>query len=384
MSVQSWLRLSLAAEIGPILGHRLLSAFGHPDEIFRRSREELLSVEGLGPSRLAGLMDPAWERAARDEAARARDCGVGLIPLDDPAYPPLLARLAYPPLVLWIRGELTAADGLSVAIVGPRKPSDYGRLMTQRLAGPLAAQGLTVVSGLADGIDSEAHREALAAQGRTVAVLGQGLGTPIYPSRNAELASRIVEERRGAILSIFPLATEPSAGLFPQRNEVIAGLALGTLVIEAAHGSGALITARHALDAGRTVMACPGDATRRTAQGTNRLIADGASLVQTPQDAMDALGPDLRNAMLELGLSERVASATSEPSPAQEAAAPPLAVSDPLGSGASRAYRSGAACGGSDTGALRRPWPRRLRGAGAAPVARDGWFYPAASRPCLC
>jgi DNA processing protein len=173
--------------------------------------------------------------------------------------------------------------------------------MTERIAGPLAGQGLTLVSGLAYGVDGEVHRAAVEAGGRTLAVVGQGLGTPLSPQANADLARRIVEEDHGALLSIFPMDAEPRAGLYPARNEIIAGLALGVLVVEASASSGALITARHALAAERHVMACPGDATRRAAEGSNRLIADGAPLVQNAEDVLALLDSDLRREMETLG-----------------------------------------------------------------------------------
>lgn len=314
MPIESWLRLCLASEVGPVLGHRLLETFGAPEAVFTAPERQLLSVGGLGKSRLAKLLDPSVARAAREELERTRDAGVTLLPLAGDDYPPLLRRLDYPPLLLWVRGRLAPADRLAVALVGPRSPSAYARLMVAALAPPLAAHGLTIVSGMAHGIDAEAHRAALDAGGRTLAVLGQGLGSPVYPQQNAELARRIVEEDQGALLSIFPMNAEPSPGLFPQRNEIIAALSLGTLVIEAAETSGSLITARHAAAAERVVMACPGDATRRAARGSNRLIADGAFLVQTAEDVLAALAQDLRREGEALGLPAK--------KPAEPSAAP--------------------------------------------------------------
>ncbi len=161
-------------------------------------------------------------------------------------------------------------------------------------------------------------------------MLGQGLGTPVYPARNQELTERIVNEQRGALISIFPLATEPGPGLFPLRNEVIAGLALGSLIVEAAERSGALITARHALAAGRVVMACPGDATRRAALGSNRLIADGAILVQEHEDVLVALRNDLRRGMAELGIEPQEAEKTEGATPKPAKAAPRSTGNSPI------------------------------------------------------
>ncbi len=184
--------------------------------------------------------------------------------------------------------------------------------MAGPIAGLLAAHGLTIVSGLAYGIDAEAHRAALDAGGRTLAVLGQGLGTPLYPHTNARLGERIVKEERGALLSVFPLATGSNPGHFPLRNEIMAGLSLGTLVVEAALNSGTLITARHASAVDRVVMACPGDANRRSAQGSNRLIAEGAMLVQTAEDVLAALASELRREMAELPQADQVSATPGE------------------------------------------------------------------------
>jgi DNA processing protein len=329
----AWLRLVLAPEIGPVLAHRLLQAVGPPHAIFSSKIAVLQAVPGLGPGRLAKLLDAAAERAAREEMERVQTAGVHLITLHDPDYPPLLRRLTHAPLLLWVQGRLAPEDRLALAIVGPRQPSQYARLMAEALCPPLASQGLTLVSGLAYGVDAAAHRAAVETGGRTLAVLGQGLGTPIYPQPNAELARRIVAEDRGALISIFPLRTEPAAGLFPLRNEIIAGLALATLVIEAAPESGSLITARHAAAAQRLVLACPGDATRRSAQGSNRLLADGAMLVQTPEDVMGAMAQELRREMQELapqaqnnaaGLDAPEAVATSTAPPRARAATDPV------------------------------------------------------------
>lgn len=298
----AWLKLVLAEAIGPILGHRLLDRFGHPEAIFAASEEDLVSTPGLGRTRIASLFAECLGKSVRHEKRAMASSGVRLIPLDDPEYPALLKQLPHPPLALWVRGKLSQRDRLAVSIVGPRTPSAYGRLMTERLAGPLAARELTIVSGLAHGVDAMAHRAALESGGRTIAVLGQGLGTDVYPNFNQRLARQICEEDRGALISIFPMMTAARSGLFPQRNEIIAGMSLGTLIVEASPTSGTLITARHAAEAGRVVMACPGDASRRSAQGANRLIADGAVLIQRPQDVLHAVSTELRREMKAIGV----------------------------------------------------------------------------------
>ncbi len=328
---QAWLRLVLAPEIGPVLAHRLLAAFGDPASIFSAERKALLEVPGLGRSRVERLLAAEVARAARAEADRCAEAGVRLLTLVDDTYPALLRQLEFPPPVLWVRGQLTESDRLAVTIVGPRRPSDYARLMAERLGPPLAARGLTLVSGLAYGVDSIVHRAAVEAGGRTLAVVGQGLGVPLYPAVNAALADSIADGH-GALLSIFPMQTEPSPGLFPQRNEILAGLGLATLVIEASPESGALITARHAAAANRTVMACPGDAVRRAAQGSNRLLAEGAVLVQEAADVLESLGDELRRAMAELGHAapRRSAQADLFDEPPAEPPAPPAVPADPV------------------------------------------------------
>lgn len=297
---QAWLRLALAPEIGPVLAHRLLGALGDPASIFTAKQKALLGVPGLGRARVERLLDPEVARAAQAEAARCEQAGINLVTLADDAYPILLRQLEFAPLVLWVRGDLKPVDRLAITIVGPRRPSDYARLMAERLGPPLAAHGLTLVSGLAYGVDSIVHRSAVEAGGRTLAVVGHGLGVALYPAVNAQLADSIADGH-GALISIFPMETEPSPGLFPQRNEVLAGLGLATLVIEASPESGTLITARHAAGGNRTVMACPGDAVRRAAQGSNRLLAEGAVLVQEAADVLESLGDELRRGMAELG-----------------------------------------------------------------------------------
>lgn len=314
MDPAPWLRLTLTREIGPVLAHRLLDRFGSPETVFDSAGD----VEGFGPARRAALFSSESLERARREIELAGTAGVRLITLGDDEYPPLLRHLPAPPLVLWVRGRVAPADALALAVVGPRRPSSYARLMTRKIATELAAKGLSIVSGLAYGVDAEAHQAALEAGGRTIGVVGHGLGVTLNPQSNEALAKRIVDEDRGALVSIFPMQTEAYPGNFPMRNEIVAGMSLGALVVEAAPTSGALITARHAAALDRPVMACPGDATRRAAQGANALIADGAALVQTADGALGALGPDLRHAMEDFGLESdepNEPGAASPPSP---------------------------------------------------------------------
>jgi DNA processing protein len=207
---------------------------------------------------------------------------------DAAEFPRLWRELPDPPSVLYVRGQLKACDQLAIAIVGTRGASHYGRAQAERFARTLARAGLTIVSGLARGIDGAAHRGALEAQGRTIAVLSSGVHE-IYPPQHAELAEQIAAS--GALISEMPPLTKPKKGMFPQRNRLISGLALGTLVIEAAERSGALITARHAGEQGREVFAMPGLVTTPVARGCHALIRDGAYLTQDPEDVLDQLGP---------------------------------------------------------------------------------------------
>ncbi len=302
----------MSPEIGPATAQKLLQTFGFPSAIFDASEEDLRQAGFLRESQIQSLISSRTHDLAEREAQRAKENAIRVVPRDSPEFPINLSLLPNPPLVLYVRGILTPEDRIAVAVVGPRKPSDYARLMTSTLVPPLCARGAAIVSGLAYGIDAEAHLAAINCGGRTLAVLGQGLDTPVYPAANKKLADRIVNENRGALISVFPLGTKPDPGLFPVRNEIIAGLSLGTLVVEAGEESGALITARHTLELNRAVMACPGDATRKTARGSNRLIADGAVLVQKSDDVLRALEREMRDALAGLGPGDSVSSAGDE------------------------------------------------------------------------
>ncbi|MBI4004296.1 MAG: DNA-protecting protein DprA [Candidatus Omnitrophica bacterium] len=219
------------------------------------------------------------------ELSLARQAGVCLVTREQPAYPKLLREIHDPPLVLYIRGTLPAEE-LAVAIVGSRHASLYGMQAAERLAYELALRGITIISGLARGIDSAAHRGALKAGGRTVAVLGSGLAN-LYPPEHAELAAQIAE--RGAVISEYPMETPPVGSNFPRRNRIISGLSLGVVVVEAAARSGALITVGCALEQGREVFAVPGPITTPTSQGTHQLLKDGARLVTSVEDILEEL-----------------------------------------------------------------------------------------------
>jgi DNA processing protein len=210
----------------------------------------------------------------------------------------VLREIHDPPGVFYMRGEMVPGDALAVAIVGTRHATPYGLHQAERLAGSLSRAGLTIISGLARGIDAAAHRGALAAGGRTIAVLGGGV-LNIYPPEHDELANEVA--RGGAVISETPPRFQPLAGSFPQRNRLISGLSLGVLVIEAADRSGALITARHAMEQGREVFAMPGRVDSRVSRGCHRLLRDGAKLVESADDVLEELGPLVAPASLEDG-----------------------------------------------------------------------------------
>ncbi len=284
----AWLRLN-ALEFSPKRAHALLGAFGgSPEAIFCASpaewRERCPSLTDKHVSLLAAVQtrDFAAEWASLDKV------GARVVGWDDPAYPPGLRPLPDAPPVLLVRGELRPEDKFSVAIVGSRRASSYGLSLAKRFARDLAAQGLTVVSGGARGVDTLAHQGALEAQGRTIAFLGCGVDVP-YPADNRRLFSQIADGG-GAVVSEFPLGTKPEPWRFPARNRLISGTSLGTLVIESPADSGSLITAREAGEQGRDVFAIPGAIDTGRNAGCHALIQDGAKLVQTVDDILSELG----------------------------------------------------------------------------------------------
>lgn len=260
--------------------HDLLRV-GSPAEMFRASPRALAAAVGEeGATAIKGL-DMAGT-IARQRAAAER-CRARLITLADPAYPGALKTIALPPPFLLVRGTLTRGDGLAVAVVGSRRPTAYGLKMAERLSFDLGTRGVTVVSGLARGIDTAAHRGALTAGGRTVAVFGCGVDV-VYPPENQAVADDVLNA--GALVSQFPMGTAPLAQHFPVRNRLLAALAIGTVVVEAAERSGALITARFAGELGREVYAVPGNVSSAVSRGTNSLIQDGAKLVSDWEDVV--------------------------------------------------------------------------------------------------
>lgn len=277
-----WLGLSLFPGMGPKRLARMHDAFGDLERAWNASEYQLKQI--MTPRTLAQFNAHRSKIDLNAEMTRIERAGAWLLTLGDDRYPHLLKELDDAPPVLYIRGAITAADDLALSIVGTRKASRYGQDVTGQLAQQLARQQVTIVSGLAQGIDTIAHQSALDAGGRTIAVLGSGIDV-LYPPENRELARKIVQN--GAVISEFPLGTRPIAANFPRRNRIVSGLALGVLVTEAPANSGALITASLAGDQGREVFAVPGNILNASAAGTNRLIQDGAKLVM---DVTDILG----------------------------------------------------------------------------------------------
>jgi DNA processing protein len=287
-SLLAALRLSLVDGVGPRTRQSLLERFATAEAVFHAPHGELLEVDGVGPKIAAAIVAATHSQQAEQQLARCRELGVELISRDNPAYPPALARICDAPGILFSRGQLEPRDELAVALVGSRRCTVYGRQQAERLAGALARAGITIVSGLARGIDAAAHRGALEAGGRTIAVLGTGLAN-IYPPEHVELAEAVA--RQGAVVTEVSLETKALPGLFPQRNRIIAGLSLAVVVVEASRNSGALHTVRHALEQGREVFAVPGRIDSLASEGCHDIIRDGAVLVRHADDILQGLGP---------------------------------------------------------------------------------------------
>lgn len=292
MGIMHNLQLALTSGIGPILARRLIDAMGSSQRVCQASIHELQLAERIGNTRARAIYQSLKEAAdaAPRELDRARQAGIDIIDLDDPRYPPLLRTIPDPPLVLYVTGTLEPRDLHALAIVGSRRCSFYGREQAERFAALLAGAGLTVVSGGARGIDSAAHRGAMShPHGRTVAVLGCGADV-VYPPENSALFKQIAS--RGAIISEYPLGTQPLPENFPRRNRIVSGLSRGVLVIEADERSGALITARQCIDDhNRPVFALPGMVNNPLSAGPHELIRQGAILTRGLDDILADLGP---------------------------------------------------------------------------------------------
>lgn len=287
VDIEKWLRLIRADNVGPTTFAKLIKHFGSADRALGASVSELTKIDGIGSKaaeQIAGTRDKFDTKA---ELELAEKLGVWIINIDDERYPAVLKQIYDPPPVLYIKGGLSRRDNLAIAIVGTRRCSLYGQEQSSRLAHLLGSAGFTICSGMARGIDSAAHQGALSAGGRTIAVQGCGLAN-IFPPENKNLFELVAKS--GACISELPLGYEPLSENFPPRNRIIAGLSLGTIVVEAGLNSGALITARAALENNREVMAVPGKIDSPLSKGAHQLIKQGAKLVESVEDVMEALG----------------------------------------------------------------------------------------------
>jgi DNA protecting protein DprA len=286
-----WLSLRQVPGVGNVLYNRLIKKFQTPEKVFHASPEELKKIEGLRSQTIEAIVafkDNDWAKKELDQIEKQ---GITFLTLQDERFPRNLKEIYDPPPFLYVKGELWEKDNLALAVVGSRNASSYGKAMTKRLSRTLAERGFTIVSGLARGIDTCAHKGALEGGGRTLAVLGSGIDL-IYPWENNGLAEEIT--RHGAIVSEFFLGTQPEAINFPPRNRIISGLSLGTVIVEASFRSGSLITARMALEQGREVFAVPGNVDSPWSKGTNRLIKEGAKLIMDPEDIIEEVLPQYK------------------------------------------------------------------------------------------
>ncbi|MCC7448138.1 MAG: DNA-protecting protein DprA [Anaerolineae bacterium] len=283
-----WVGFNRAKGIGPIRLRALLTYFGDIETAWNASPKDLQAA-GLDQRSLTSLLSTRSTCDLDAELRAIERAGAWVLTLEDTAYPPLLRQIPDPPPILYGKGTLTEADNRAIAVVGTRRATVYGKTMTEELVDPLARHGFTIVSGLARGIDSTAHQIALNVGGRTLAVMANGIDR-IYPPENRQLAEAIVAQ--GALLSELPLGEPPESKHFAPRNRIVSGLSLGTVVIEAAEHSGALMTANQALEQGRDVFAVPGNALSPASRGTNALIQTGAIMVTRAQDILDELNLD--------------------------------------------------------------------------------------------
>jgi DNA processing protein len=295
-----WLALNSLSDIGPVVARRLVSAFGSPENIFQMSAEELRKVEGVGENRARSIIGFNQWDTVRKVIFFAEKNDVRIVTFADSAYPEGLKQIHDSPIVLYVKGDLKESDKFAIAVVGSRSSTDYGMQVAERMSQRLASSGLTVVSGMAKGIDTASHMGALKACGRTIAVLGSGIDVP-YPAVNRGLMREIGSS--GAVISEFPFGTPPNKENFPRRNRIISALSFGVIVIEATIDSGSLITVGYALEQGKEVFAVPGNINSKKSKGTNDLIKKGARLVESAEEVIDELRPQLKGVLKEDNLS---------------------------------------------------------------------------------
>ncbi len=280
--------LSMVQGVGPRMFELLLERFNTPTRVLNATANELRQIRGLGPKIIDAIINAKRDNPWQAELELCREQGLRLFLRTSDDYPHRLKNISDPPNILYCRGNLIPQDELAIAIVGTRHSTLYGRTQAERFARELANAGYTIVSGLARGVDAAAHKAALQAGGRTIAVLGSGLMN-IYPPEHKELANEI--SNQGAVVSELSSNHPPKSGAFPQRNRIVTGMSLGVIVVEAAQRSGALISARLAVEQNREVFAIPGRIDSRNSRGCHQLIRDGAKLVETVDDVLEELGP---------------------------------------------------------------------------------------------
>ncbi|MBK8039331.1 MAG: DNA-protecting protein DprA [Verrucomicrobiaceae bacterium] len=311
---EAYLALNLIPQIGPVRVKKLLRHFGSPEAVLQAKNRDLNAVEGIGQAQVEAVSQ--WESLTdlSGELQKIEQRKLKLLTQEDPLYPHLLREIHDPPVLLYVWGELLPRDHHAIGVVGSRHATHYGLSATKKLSFQLAYAGYTVISGLARGIDTAAHEAALAAKGRTIAVIGSGIGK-LYPPENMALAERIAQN--GAVLSEYPVDRIADKQTFPYRNRIVAGWSHGLVVVEAPVRSGSLITAQQAADQGRTVYAVPGPIDKPTSAGCNRLIQQGAKLIMDGADVLDDLtslfptapnAPKVQESMpaAELSLDERI------------------------------------------------------------------------------
>jgi len=286
----AWLALALIPEVGSATFYRLVQALGSAEAVLGATVEALTRVPGISRQIAQAITSFPWQDILHRELRVIETRGLGLMRFGDGNYPELLGAIHSPPPILYLRGTMKPDDRVAVAIVGSRTASPYGSAMAEQISEGLAQRGVTIVSGMARGIDAAAHQAALGVGGRTIGVLGCGLGVT-YPPEHADLADRITAQ--GALISEFPIFTPPKPSHFPRRNRIISGLARGVVVIEAGLDSGALITANYALEQGRDVFAVPGQVTSRFSRGCHQLIKAGAKLTESWEDIWEDIEPQV-------------------------------------------------------------------------------------------
>lgn len=301
-----WIALNMISGVGAITYRKLLNAFGSPEQVFSAPSHLLKTIPGISAKVVQNIVSFGFPDRVKQELEAIEKYQIQIITWEDPEYPEPLKTIFDPPPIIYLKGNRFQHHEIMVAVVGSRKASTYGRVTTEKICRELALKGVTVVSGMARGIDSAAHRGALKAGGQTIAVMGCGVDV-IYPPENRQLYDEIVE--KGAIISELPMHTKPDRGNFPARNRIISGMSLGTVVVEADIRSGALITADTALEQGREVFAVPGNINSASSRGTNRLIKQGAALIECADDILHglslAISHELRDIQPELPLAEK-------------------------------------------------------------------------------